>query len=139
MPLHIAPVRLSLCDQPTLRFFAHCIANWDNMSVCTNAHVSFMKHMFRQIFHLPVNTALIGTRFSGDNTLAMINYDSPYTFYTIQRTAFRFRAAVVTACGFVPKWESTCVGFYAGLNAADGKLRECFGPTEDDEERGFIK
>ena len=63
MPIHIVPVDFPALDPTTLRFVGHCLQNWNNFALCSDAHVAFMKHLACFIFNLPAATQLIGILF----------------------------------------------------------------------------
>jgi hypothetical protein len=63
MPVHVVPVDFPVTDAPTLRFVGHCVSHWNDLTVCSDEHVAFMKHLVRSIFHFPGGAPLVGILF----------------------------------------------------------------------------
>ena len=63
MPIHTTLIDFPIHDPTTLRFVGHCTQHWNNFTLCSDAHVAFMKHLACFIFNLPAATQLIGILF----------------------------------------------------------------------------
>jgi hypothetical protein len=132
MPIHTTPVEFSVRDGPTLLFMDHCMTHWKDVVVCTDAHVAFMKHLVRSIFHLNHAMPLVGICFD-DRTLAMLSPPSYGAFYALTRSdGGEWTASYVRADGFVPHWGME-TGFWDGFAMAEDALLngESTGPGED--------
>jgi hypothetical protein len=132
MPIETTNVEFSIYDMPTRSFISHCFDNWKNLDICTDAHVLFMKHLTRSIFHLHNLVELVGIRFE-DDTLAMLSPMSGYSiFFVLSRTP-EWSAVRVHVNGFSPQWGLE-TGFWEGLNMGNNSVLgvESKGPQEDD-------
>ena len=132
MPIYTTHVDFPVNDYPTLRFMEHCFDNWRETEICTEAHVSFMKHLVRSIFGLPHTTPLVGIRFE-DNTLAMISPPRYDVFFLLTRNGNVWRSQRVRVEGFPAQWGLES-GFWDGLRMAECVLmgEESVGPMEDE-------
>jgi len=63
MTVHRIPVDFPITDAPTLQFVDHCMQNWNDFALCSDAHVAYMKHLTCLIFNLPIDSQLIGILF----------------------------------------------------------------------------
>ena len=136
MSVHTVNAVFGIQDQPTLLFMEHCLNHWLDEATCTNAHVSFMKHLARHVFGLPAHMQLMGIRF-GDETLAMV---SPLLsgdgghgpFFVLSRCGEgHWQAVCVRVRGFTPHWGLE-MGFWEGLHMEQQVLTE----TENTGPRG---
>ena len=132
MPIRITPVAFTFTSVPTIAFFNHCLTHWIDTAVCTDAHVAFIKHLFRNLFGLPMDTALVGIAFDADQTLAMFSFDDCQTFFAVKRKLQSFEAFIAQADGFNVHWNLS-MGFIEGLHMAESTLvaNECDGPEEE--------
>ena len=132
MPIHKADVEFWICDRATLVFIEHCFDYWRDETVCTNAHVSFMKYLVRHVFGLPPHVQLVGIRF-GDETLAMVSpLRARGPFFVLSRGDGSWKAMRVWVDGFTPQWGLE-TGFWEGLNMGQHTIAgvENVGPQED--------
>lgn len=136
MPVYSTHVDFPIHDEPTLQFMDHCFEHWRDATLCTDAHVLFMKHLVRSIFRLPPGMPLVGIRFE-DDTLALLNPPGhTNVFYVLTRSALQtegqWRAQRVRTEGFVPQWGLE-TGFWDGLRMAECVTMgaESAGPAED--------
>ncbi len=63
MPVLVVPVAFPISDAPTLRFVDHCLTHWNDLALCSEEQVAFMKNLTRTIFHLPDGAPLFGILF----------------------------------------------------------------------------
>jgi hypothetical protein len=63
MPVLVVPVTFPFTDAPTLHFVNHCLTNWNDLSLCSEQQVEYMKHLIRIIFNLPNGTQMYGILF----------------------------------------------------------------------------
>ena len=138
MPVLAARVDFAIQDTPTRRFMEHCFDHWRDEAVCTEAHVSIMKHLVRCVFGLPAHMELVGIRFR-DATLVMVSLLSPWDgmhgpFFVLSREGVRgWRATRVRVRGFTPHWGLE-TGFWEGLRLEEQALAaaECAGPRGEE-------
>ena len=132
MSIYTADVAFGIVDHPTLLFIEHCFNHWRDETVCTDAHVVFMKYLVLWMFGLPAHTQLVGIRFA-DETLAMVNPARPQgPFCVLLRGADVWHAMQVRVEGFMPQWGLE-TGFWEGLNMGKHSMpgKESEGPQED--------
>ena len=133
MPIHITHVPFAIDDAQTLAFVDHCLVNWNDLTVCSDADVDFMKHIVRRLFRLADAAVLMGILFE-DATLAMLCAPNYQVFYVVERAETQgFKASIVVTEGFVASW-SLRTGFYDGLSMVESAIldRENTGPAEDE-------
>ena len=133
MPVQVQHIPFTIREPVVLDFMDHCFYFWRDTFRCSDANVSFMKHLVRHIFHLPQPMQLVGIRFE-DRTLVMLHPPDFNVFFVLEKTCHEeWIVKRVTVEGYIAQWGME-TGFWDGLDMSEAVLmdKECSGPSEDE-------